>query len=67
MFCFWSVAKPNYYLPCLPGVALLCGIEWVRLTRWRVGAGSIGESRPAGLQLHWVVLFVGAMVLCPSW
>ena len=33
MFCFWSVAKPNYFLPCLPGVALLVGIEWVRLTR----------------------------------
>ena len=32
MFCLWSVAKPNYFLPCLPGVALLIGVEWVRLT-----------------------------------
>src|SRR4051794_13259258 len=30
MFCLWTVAKPNYYLPCLPGVALLIGLEWVR-------------------------------------
>ncbi|MBV8314611.1 MAG: glycosyltransferase family 39 protein [Planctomycetaceae bacterium] len=62
MFCAWSVAKPNYYLPCLPGVALLVGIEWVRmsraarepLTRWSL-------ARPI-LQFHWVALFVAALV-----
>jgi 4-amino-4-deoxy-L-arabinose transferase-like glycosyltransferase len=31
MFCSWMVAKPNYFLPCLPGAALLVGREWVRL------------------------------------
>ncbi len=31
IFCFWSVAKPNYYLPCVPGMALLAGTAWVRL------------------------------------
>ena len=33
MFCFWAVAKPNYYLPCLPGMALLIGATWVHLAR----------------------------------
>ncbi len=33
MFSVWSVAKPNYYLPCLPAAAVLAGVEWVRLTR----------------------------------
>ncbi len=39
VFCFWSVAKPNYYVPCLPGMALLIGSTWVR-------AGTSGP-RPA--------------------
>jgi 4-amino-4-deoxy-L-arabinose transferase-like glycosyltransferase len=60
MFCLWKVAKPNYYLPCLPGVAVLAGVEWVRVTR------AAREGRSAGarrfLQAHWVVLFVGALV-----
>jgi 4-amino-4-deoxy-L-arabinose transferase-like glycosyltransferase len=62
MFCFWSVAKPNYYLPCLPAVALLIGSEWVRLTR------SARTQEPGStlarriLQCHWVALFVAALV-----
>jgi 4-amino-4-deoxy-L-arabinose transferase-like glycosyltransferase len=62
MFCFWSVAKPNYYLPCLPGVALLSGIEWVRLTRLARESGTMGTLARRILQFHWVVLFVVAMV-----
>jgi 4-amino-4-deoxy-L-arabinose transferase-like glycosyltransferase len=62
MFCLWSVAKPNYYLPCLPGAALLVGLEWVRLTREAraSGAGSILARQI--LQGHWVALFVAAIV-----
>jgi 4-amino-4-deoxy-L-arabinose transferase-like glycosyltransferase len=60
MFCLWTVAKPNYYLPCLPAVALLTGIEWVRLTRAaRAGAASARWF----LQGHWVALFVAALAL----
>ena len=33
MFSTWSVAKPNYYVPCLPAVALLAGFAWVRIVR----------------------------------
>jgi 4-amino-4-deoxy-L-arabinose transferase-like glycosyltransferase len=62
MFCFWSVAKPNYYLPCLPAVALLIGTEWVYLSRAaRDPAARTAWARRV-LQLHWVVLFVGATV-----
>jgi hypothetical protein len=60
MFCLWTVAKPNYYLPCLPGVALLTGIEWVRLTR---SARVASASARWFLQVHWVVLFVAALAL----
>ncbi len=65
MFGLWAVAKPNYFLPCLPGVALLCGAEWVRLTReGRAVTASKGEGAFARgvLQAHWVILFVAAMV-----
>lgn len=62
MFCLWSVAKPNYYLPCLPGVALLVGVEWVRLSK----AARDLESKRVGarrfLQVHWVGMFVAAAI-----
>ncbi len=29
VFCTWAVAKPNYYIPCLPGMALLIGATWL--------------------------------------
>ena len=65
MFCLWEVAKPNYYLPCLPGAALLAGIEWVHLTRAARAAGSASGSGSAWaraiLQSHWVALFTVAV------
>ena len=54
MFCFWKVAKPNYYLPCLPAVAVLVGTQWVRLTRAArdprapLGPGTPGPPVPLG-------------------
>jgi 4-amino-4-deoxy-L-arabinose transferase-like glycosyltransferase len=62
MFCCWPIAKPNYYLPCLPAVALLVGAEWVRLTRAARGAGSEAALARLVLQTHWVILFVAAVV-----
>lgn len=59
MFCFWKVAKPNYYLPCLPGVALLAGVEWIRIARAARGE-SLGARRL--LQAHFVIPFAVAMV-----
>ena len=63
MFCFWSVAKPNYFLPCLPGAAVLGGLEWVRLTRSARAAGGGAVVSRQLLQLHWVTLSVGALVI----
>ncbi|WP_169977494.1 ArnT family glycosyltransferase [Tautonia rosea] len=55
MFSTWSVAKPNYYVPCLPAVALLAGSEWVRLAR-AARTGAFGPRLM--LQTTWVALFV---------
>jgi 4-amino-4-deoxy-L-arabinose transferase-like glycosyltransferase len=62
MFCLWTVAKPNYFLPCLPGVALLVGMEWGRLVSRARGADRVAARARAFLQAHWVALFVAAMV-----
>ena len=58
----WKVAKPSYYLPCLPGVALLVGSEWVRLTRLARASLPGSVAARAMLQGFWVVLFVGGAV-----
>ncbi len=58
----WKVAKPSYYLPCLPGVALLAGGEWVRLSRLARESGPGSAPARAMLQGIWTVLFVGAAV-----
>lgn len=62
MFCLWKVAKPNYFLPCLPGAAILTGIEWIHLTR---AARSVDPQFPAArrfLQVQWAILLVAAAV-----
>jgi 4-amino-4-deoxy-L-arabinose transferase-like glycosyltransferase len=60
VLALWKVAKPSYYLPCMPGVALLVGSEWVRLTRLaRVPARGSILARGV-LQAFWVTIFVGA-------
>ena len=45
IFSLWTVAKSNYYLPCLPGMALLIGAAWIRLTHRARGSGR-GARRP---------------------
>ncbi len=59
MLSTWSVAKPNYYLPCLPGVALVVGPEWIRVAQQaRKGV----RAARILLQGFWVSLFVIAAV-----
>ena len=63
VFCFWSVAKPNYYVPCLPGMALLIGAAWVELAqagRRPAKPGPINRARSL-LQAQWVLFFVAAV------
>lgn len=62
IFCLWAVAKPYYYLPCAPAMALLAGEAWIRLSR-RAREASPGRGRSTArilLQVQWVVIFVGA-------
>jgi 4-amino-4-deoxy-L-arabinose transferase-like glycosyltransferase len=62
LFCTWVVAKPNYYLPCLPGMALLTGSAWLRLARAGRGDGKWSLAARAILQAQWVLMFVAAVV-----
>jgi 4-amino-4-deoxy-L-arabinose transferase-like glycosyltransferase len=62
MFCFWAVAKPNYYVPCLPGMALLIGFTWVHLARVARDRYGAGVAARAILQAQWVAIFVAAIV-----
>jgi hypothetical protein len=59
MFSLWTVSKPNYYVPCLPGLALLVGLQWDRLISLARG-GSKAALRL--LQTYWVVPFTAAFV-----
>jgi len=60
IFSVWEIAKPNYYVPCMPATALLTGTAWVRLTRTARGANRMGVAARAILQTQWVLLFVAA-------
>jgi hypothetical protein len=62
VFCTWAVAKPNYYTPCLPGMALLIGATWLQLARAGRGHGKSSVAARAILQVQWVAMFVAAVV-----
>jgi 4-amino-4-deoxy-L-arabinose transferase-like glycosyltransferase len=64
VFCGWSVAKPNYYVPCMPGMALLIGAAWVELAQAARRPENPGRSVAARglLQAQWVLFFVAATV-----
>ena len=55
VFCLWEVAKPNYYVPCLPGMALLIGAAWVYLARTARGRGGAALAARGILQTQWVL------------
>lgn len=57
MFSFWTVSKPNYYVPCLPGLALLVGLQWVRIIQLS-REGSAAALRL--IQTYWVLPFSAA-------
>lgn len=46
MFSLWSVAKPNYFVPCLAGLALLAAMTWIRLCR-------VARNRAASVSRRW--------------
>ena len=71
LFCGWSVAKPNYYLPCLPGMALLIGAAWLELAKLArrqeshgaAAAAAGGSCKPNGScsssRRRWCLLWCG--------
>ena len=69
----WDVAKPSYYLPALPAVAVLVGAGWIDLARRaRLAVG--GLAARWALQLAWsslVAVTLAAPVvvheLAPPW
>ena len=72
MFCLWSVAKPNYYVPCEPGVALLSGLAWVGV----MNAARDPLSRSSGraqrfVQFHWaafaLLAIAGPIMIVAAW
>jgi len=63
VFCLWRVAKPSYYLPCLPGMAILLGSAWIRLVKEARLPRKAGAIARQLLQLHWVMLFAGAGIM----
>lgn len=68
MFCFWTVAKSNYYLPCMAGMAVMTGLEWERLLRSaRSRPGETGERRLARWVFagHWIA-FGGIALGAPA-
>ena len=58
----WKVAKPSYYVPCLPAVALLIGVEWVRACRLARSEAPGSTAARGLLQATWAALFVAAMI-----
>lgn len=63
VFCLWRVAKPSYYLPCLPGMAILLGYAWIRLVKEARLPMKAGTTARQLLQLQWVMLFAGAGIM----
>ena len=65
VFSVWAVAKPNYYVPCLPGLALLMGMTWIRLTRAarnRSGSGEAWRARVVLLIQGFLLMITGIVV-----
>jgi len=64
MFSAWTVAKPNYYIPCLPGVALLVGMAWIRLSRAARDPDRPASARVAAVLLgvQWLIVFLAGIL-----
>lgn len=59
----WAVAKPNYFVPCLPGLALLSAMAWIRLARVARAPGRPAAALVASflIRLQWLILLVAGL------
>lgn len=64
MFSIWAVAKPNYYIPCLPGAALLVGMAWVHLSQVARDPARSASARLATvlLGLQWLIVLLAGIL-----
>ena len=62
IFSLWAIAKPNYYVPCMPGMALLIGAAWVRLGAQARGDGRRARAARVILWSQWALILVVAVV-----
>jgi 4-amino-4-deoxy-L-arabinose transferase-like glycosyltransferase len=60
IFSTWQVAKPNYFIPCLPGLALLSGMALIRLSR---GARATRSGAPLARRAARLSLFLQALTI----
>jgi 4-amino-4-deoxy-L-arabinose transferase-like glycosyltransferase len=66
MFSLWAVAKPSYFVPCLPGLALLMAMAWIRLCRvTRARHASFSARLAKGLLLVQYLFLLVCGVLAP--
>lgn len=64
----WAVAKPNYYVPSLPGWSLLVGMAWIRLHRLARRPEGWGARRTIRLQWGvWLILGASALAIPARW
>jgi 4-amino-4-deoxy-L-arabinose transferase-like glycosyltransferase len=65
MFSTWAVAKPSYYVPCLPGLALLTGMAWIRLCRAARAVSCSMSARLARGLLHaqWLMIVLSGVLV----
>ena len=54
----WRVAKTSYYVPCLPGVALLAGLAWRRLSV-ELQSGRLRYETRIALAIQWALIALG--------
>ncbi|QEH35741.1 Undecaprenyl phosphate-alpha-4-amino-4-deoxy-L-arabinose arabinosyl transferase [Aquisphaera giovannonii] len=63
----WAVAKPNYFVPCLPGLALLGGMAWIRLDALARSAVPAASRRARRLlHLQWGILALAGVVVAAA-
>ena len=66
VFSCWAVAKPNYFVPCLPGLALLMGLAWIALCQWsRLSPSHTTRSRAQRWILGQLGLIAASGLIAP--
>jgi 4-amino-4-deoxy-L-arabinose transferase-like glycosyltransferase len=65
VFSVWAVAKPHYFVPCLPGLAILIGKAWLRLCAAAREGARATASRLASslLGLQWLLLIAAGLLI----